>query len=211
MRSRSCMIVPFRESVWWRRLALGYGETGGVAVSTPKSPADKQEADFRPGEPGAQHLLGELPLGRKCRRCRLAQRQPAAGPAGAEYGRARRALYTDGAPVGHTGHPAERQKRVSGCGFGRRWRPRRAQRARCWGPQRQWGPGRCPAGVATTRRLPRRSRPSNRRPHNGSLHVFRGVQTPMARAKEGRRKQWECHCLHRLPPVVVSNSAALLS
>ncbi len=35
---------------------------GGVAVSTPERPADHQEADFRPGEPGAQRL-GRVVIG----------------------------------------------------------------------------------------------------------------------------------------------------
>ncbi|GAB4659278.1 hypothetical protein MOKP64_15780 [Mycobacterium avium subsp. hominissuis] len=65
--------------------------TGGVAVSTPESPAEKQEADFRAGEPGAKCLGASCHRAEKCRRCRpgaaLAERQRGE----AQNGRARRA------------------------------------------------------------------------------------------------------------------------
>jgi hypothetical protein len=52
--------VSFLETVFDVPVGAGCAGTGRVAVSTPKRPADKQEADFRPGEPGAQRHGGEL-------------------------------------------------------------------------------------------------------------------------------------------------------
>ena len=64
--------APFSAGVWG---------TGGVAVSTPKRPAEKQEADFRPGEPGAQRpgraAIGPINAAGAAR----AQRQPSVSAA----------------------------------------------------------------------------------------------------------------------------------
>jgi hypothetical protein len=81
---RSCKVIG-------APVSAGVLGTGGVALSTPKSPAEKLEADFRPGEPGAQRLAASLRRAENAAGAARAQRQPAARPATAENGRARRA------------------------------------------------------------------------------------------------------------------------
>jgi hypothetical protein len=89
---RGCSwLFSVRVGDWWRRLALAVGGTGGVAVSTPVSPAEMLEADFRPRAGakclGASWLRAENAVG-----AARAKREPPARAAGAQNGRARRAL-----------------------------------------------------------------------------------------------------------------------
>lgn len=102
----------FQEGCWFAPVSAGCGGTGGVAVSTPKRPAEKQEADFRHGEPGAQRLRASCHRAVKCRRCR-------AGAAGAGRG---------GRRERRTGEPAGRGLRATGSLTDHTWHPLTARR-----------------------------------------------------------------------------------
>ncbi|BBZ38806.1 hypothetical protein MCNS_18690 [Mycobacterium conspicuum] len=92
MISSSCGIGLFLSGRgWFAPFSAGCGGTDGVAVSTPQSPAEKQEADFRPGEPGAQRRGVSCHRADKCRRCR---------PGAAGAGRIGRRERRTGEPAG---------------------------------------------------------------------------------------------------------------
>src|ERR1700757_1274439 len=113
MRSWWCSVLRRCGCAGWR----GGRGTGGVALSTPKSPAVKLEADFRPREPGAQRLGASWGRADKCRWSRTAQREPAVRAAAAETGEpAGRGLTTTGPGRSHWAR-ADGERKCAATGF----------------------------------------------------------------------------------------------